>query len=45
VANVGADEFNLCTGRAKLDGQGFAGVIAAAGNDDTGPFLLFGVQN
>jgi hypothetical protein len=39
VANVSADEFCFRTGGAKLGGQGFAGVIATAGNDDTGAFL------
>jgi hypothetical protein len=38
-ANVGTDEFYFCTGGAKLGGQGFAGVIATTGNDDTGAFL------
>jgi hypothetical protein len=39
VANVGTDEFNFCTGGAKLGGQGLAGVIATPGNDDMGAFL------
>jgi hypothetical protein len=40
VANVGTDEFYLGTGGAKLGGQGFAGVIATAENDDTGAFRM-----
>jgi hypothetical protein len=39
VVNVGADEFCFRTGGAKLGGQRFAGVIATAGNDDTGALL------
>src|SRR3982074_3269522 len=42
VADGGAHEFRFCARRAKFRGQRLAGVIAAAGNDDSCAFLREG---
>lgn len=38
MADVGANEFGFRAGGAKLGDQRLSGVIAAAGNDQTGAF-------
>ena len=38
MADIGANEFSFGAGGAKLGDQLFAGIIAAARNDETGAF-------